>query len=448
MNPTKAGKIAFFSFSTPAMRAFHAAWVAFFLCFFSWFSVAPLMGAVRADLGLTKQQIGNTIIASVAVTVLARLVVGWLCDRIGPRRLFSVLLVVGALPVMGIGLADSYETFLVARLLIGAVGASFVIAQFHTSLMFGPRCVGTANAITAGWGNLGGGVTQAVMPALFALGLWLGFDAAKSWRLAMLVPGFLMIGAGIAYYRVTRDSPAGDLIDLRRRGALEQGSATGGSFRAALRDYRVWVLFLAYAACFGVELTTYNVTALYFTDEFGLSLQAAGLVAAAHGGLNLFARALGGVAGDRAGNRFGLNGRAVTLACTLLFEGAALLIFSQMRSLWPAVAALLVFSLFVQMACGATFALVPFVNRRALGSVSGIVGAGGNVGAVLAGFLFRAEGMSTPEALLWLGVAVTVAAAIAFTARFAPAEAHAAEEAEATGAEVTLAQTPLAVPAE
>ncbi len=111
---------------------------------------------------------GWCIIGSVAITVLARLAIGWLCDRIGPRRTYAGLLMLGSLPVMGIGLAHDFETFLLFRVAIGAIGASFVITQYHTSMMFAANCVGTANATTAGWGNLGGGVTQMVMPLVFA----------------------------------------------------------------------------------------------------------------------------------------------------------------------------------------------------------------------------------------------------------------------------------------
>ena len=118
------------------------------------------MAIVREDLLLTKTQIGNTIIASVAITVLVRVLIGPLCDKIGSRKAYTRLLILGSLPVMGIGLAQNYETFLLFRLAIGAIGASFVITQYHTSVMFAPNVVGTANATTAGWGNLGGGVTQ------------------------------------------------------------------------------------------------------------------------------------------------------------------------------------------------------------------------------------------------------------------------------------------------
>ncbi|MBZ0171095.1 MAG: MFS transporter, partial [Phycisphaerales bacterium] len=160
----KATSINLFSLKTRQMRAFHMSWFSFFLCFFAWFGIAPLMAVVRDEMGLTKAQIGNTIIASVAITIVARLVIGWLCDRVGPRLSYTALLIVGSLPVMGIGLAHSYEGFLLFRLGIGVIGASFVITQYHTSVMFAPNCVGTANATSAGWGNLGGGVTQMIMP--------------------------------------------------------------------------------------------------------------------------------------------------------------------------------------------------------------------------------------------------------------------------------------------
>ena len=152
----KATRIDLFSLRTPQMRSFHMTWFAFFLCFFAWFGIAPLMAIVRDELGLSKTQIGNTIIASVAITIVARLFIGWLCDHIGPRISYTILLLLGSLPVMGIGLAHSYESFLLFRLGIGVIGASFVITQYHTSVMFAPNFVGTANATSAGWVNLGG----------------------------------------------------------------------------------------------------------------------------------------------------------------------------------------------------------------------------------------------------------------------------------------------------
>src|SRR5215213_427878 len=123
----KATKINLLDFKSPQMRAFHITWLTFFLCFFGWFGIAPLMPVIREDLHLTKGQIGNIIIASVSITIFARLFFGWLCDKIGPRISYSILLIVGSLPAMFIGLSNSYESFLLFRLAIGVIGASFVI---------------------------------------------------------------------------------------------------------------------------------------------------------------------------------------------------------------------------------------------------------------------------------------------------------------------------------
>ena len=367
----RATSIRLWSFGAPHMRTFHTAWFAFFLAFFGWFGIAPLMPVIRDDLGLTKTQIGNIIIASVAATIVARLLVGWLCDRIGPRKTYAGLLTIGSLPVMCIGLATSYESFLLFRLAIGVVGASFVITQYHTSVMFAPNVVGTANATTAGWGNLGGGVTQMAMPLVFAAMVTLGATEAIGWRLAMIVPGAALFLMGIAYYRLTQDSPTGP-----HRIQKPSGEARGSAFMEAARDHRVWALFVIYGACFGVELTMNNVAALYYHDRFGLGLAGAGLIAGLFGLMNIFARTLGGMFGDLAGRRFGLRGRTLFLGCTLLLEGIALAVFSRMGILPAAIAAMLVFSLFVQMSEGATFSVVPFVSKRALGAVAGIVGAG------------------------------------------------------------------------
>ena len=414
----KATSINIFSLKTIQMRTFHLTWFAFFLAFFGWFGIAPLMVVVRDDLGLTKTEIGNTIIASVAITIAARLLIGWLCDRIGPRLAYSGLLILGSIPVMCIGLAQSYETFLLFRLAIGVIGASFVITQYHTSVMFAPNVVGAANATTAGWGNLGGGVTQMAMPLVLAAVLMFGVGEVVGWRVAMVVPGVALLLMGIAYFRLTQDSPEGNYSKLRAEGRMPSALSVRGTFIEAAKDYRVWALFLIYGACFGVELTINNIAALYYHDRFGLSVGAAGLIAGLFGLMNIFARTLGGMFGDKAGIKFGLRGRVMFLGTVLLLEGIALIVFSQMSVLFLAVGAMIVFSLFVQMSEGATFSVVPFINKRALGSVAGIVGAGGNAGAVAFGFLFRIETLAISQAFLFIGIAVLAASALVFVVRF------------------------------
>ncbi|MYJ77700.1 MAG: MFS transporter, partial [Caldilineaceae bacterium SB0670_bin_27] len=184
------------------MRAFHVSWFAFFLCFFGWFGIVPLMkgdGGVIASLGLSPAQVGNSVIAAVSLTIVARLIIGPMCTRFGSRKVYTCLLLLGSLPVMGIGLAQTPAQFITARVLIGTIGASFVITQYHTSVMFAPNVVGAANATTAGWGNLGGGITQAVMPLLLAAVLTFA-PAALGWRLAMVAPGLAMLLTAAAYW--------------------------------------------------------------------------------------------------------------------------------------------------------------------------------------------------------------------------------------------------------
>jgi NNP family nitrate/nitrite transporter-like MFS transporter len=236
----------------------------------------------------------------------------------------------------------------------------------------------------------------------------------------MVLPGLLMLCAAAAYLFLTQDGPAGRFT---KRAAVRSAS---GSFLAALRDRRTWILALSYGACFGVELTVHNVAALYFYDQFQLDLKSAGLVAGSFGLLAIFARTLGGFAGDRFGQRFGLRGRVTTLAAVLCAEGLALVVFSSMDALPFAVASLVVFGLFTHMSAGATYAVAPFVRRDAIGAVTGIVGAGGNLGAVAAGFLFRSDELGMQHAFFVLGCAVVASSALVLLVRFAATDEEAA----------------------
>jgi NNP family nitrate/nitrite transporter-like MFS transporter len=123
------------------------------------------------------------------------------------------------------------------------------------------------------------------------------------------------------------------------------------------------------------------------------------------------------------------------LGTTIFAEGLALMLFSQMRSLPFAIAAMMLTGLFIKMSNGATYSLVPFVNKRALGAVAGIVGAGGNVGSVMAGFLFKGS-MPWTQALLVLGATISVVSVVAFAVRFSEGEEQSARaeiEARLTG---------------
>lgn len=406
-------KLKIFSIKGTQMRTFHISWMTFFLCFFGWFGIAPLMPAIRTDLGLTNAQVANTIIASVSATVVARLLIGRLCDRWGARKTYTLLLILCAIPVIFIGVAHTYTSFLLFRLAIGVVGASFVVTQFHTSLMFAPRIKGTANAVAGGWGNLGGGVTNMIMPLIFSALLGLGYTSSDAWRYAMILPGILLLLMAFVYYRFTRDTPAGNYDELNQR-----PRKTSRSDWKVLYDRRIWALTLAYAVSFGMEITFDNVAALHFTDTFKLPLTIAGLLAGMFGFMNIFARALGGIFADNIGQRHGMRGKGLLLSAVLLLEGAGILLFASCGSLVLAVITMLLFALFLKMANGCAYAMVPFINEKNIGLVSGFVGAGGNIGGMLFGFLFKGGNMSYAEAFTTIGIIVITVAVIVFFTKF------------------------------
>ena len=419
MASLKATSINLFSLKTVQMKAFHLTWMAFFVCFFAWFAVAPLMSVIKDDYGLTGPEIANINIAAIGITILARMIIGPMCDRYGPRLTYTVLLAFGAIPVFGIAFAWSYTSFLIFRLAVGIIGASFVITQYHTSVMFAPNVVGTANATVGGWGNAGGGVTQTVMPLVFTALVSLGISHTLGWRLSMILPGVLMLIMAVLYWKFTQDTPQGNIPELRRRGIEFESGKKGGwdVMKVASKNYRVWILAACYGASFGVELFIHGVAAQYYFDRFHLSLINAGYAAGSFGLLALFARALGGIFSDRVARWKGLDGRTWLLFGLMMGEGLGLLVFSQAAVIEIALISMLAFGLFTHMACGSLYALVPFIDRKVLGGVAGIIGAGGNIGGVAAAFLLRGLG-SVQQCLYILGWAAIVCAIGAALIRF------------------------------
>jgi NNP family nitrate/nitrite transporter-like MFS transporter len=419
MVSSKATRIDLFSLATPQMRAFHLTWIAFFVCFFAWFATAPLMPIISADLKLSNDEVYSIGIAGVFVTVLARFVIGPLCDKYGPRVTYTALLALGAIPVAGIGFAWDYNSFLAFRLLIGIIGASFVITQFHTSVMFAPNVVGTANATVGGWGNAGGGVTQSIMPLVLAgIAAW-GFSKGLSWRYAQVLPTVLMLITAVLYWKYTQDTPDGNFADMRRQGISTEVGKKGGwdVMKTAAKNYRVWLLAACYGASFGVELFVHSIAVTYYYNRYQLSVEDAGLAVGAFGLLALFARACGGLLSDKVARTKGLDGRTWLLFGLMIGEGVFLLAFSQAGTVMMAVSMMLVFGLFTHMACGSLYALVPFIDRKVLGGVCGVIGAGGNIGGVAAGLLLRTTG--NPQfCFLVLGVCAILCACGAAAIRF------------------------------
>lgn len=400
LKQTKATKLNLLDFKNVSIRTFWITAISFFLCFFAWFGIVPFMPDVVRDLGLTPDQKWNSIILAVSGTVFARLLIGKLCDKYGPRLCYTWLLILGAVPVILCGLVQTPLQFLICRLFIGFIGASFVITQVHTSLMFAPNIVGTANATSAGWGNLGGGANRLGMPIIAAAVIGLGVAEGEAWRYAMVVAGVVCFLMGIVYYFFTQDTPQGNFKDLRESGIEIEKKKDAVSFLTVLKDYRTWILFFVYAACFGIELTVYGTMDDYLQNTFQLERITAGNVVLSFALMNIFARTLGGFFGDRFGKLKGLRGRVLFLAVILAVQGVMLMVFSTTTSILIGIVFLILFSLSVQMAEGATFSVVPFINKKAIGSVSGIVGAGGNVGAFLAAMLLKSQSAVAEKAAI------------------------------------------------
>lgn len=256
--------------------------------------------------------------------------------------------------------------------------------------MFAKEVVGTANALVGGWGNLGGGVTQLVVGAgLFPLfKVIFNGDASKAWRFVSVVPALLAVFTGLMIYKISDDCPKGNYADLKRHGSMQERSAAS-FFRQGVCNINTWILFLQYACCFGTELTMNNAAALYFKDQFDLKTETAAAIASIFGWLNLFARGLGGYCSDKANAHCGMRGRLWVQTLCLVAEGALVLFFAQTTSLTSAILVMVFFSLFVQAAEGSTYGIVPYVDPPTTGAIAGIVGAGGNTGAVCFSIGFR-----------------------------------------------------------
>jgi len=385
------------------MRAFHCSWWSFFIAFFIWFAIAPLLSVVRDSLQISKQDIWTSNICSVAGTIIMRFMLGPLCDKYGARILMGIVLMCASIPCALIGLVNSTTSLCITRFFIGLGGSTFVMCQYWTTTMFTKEVAGTANALVGGWGNLGGGVTQIVMGSVLFPLFKTGMSSNMAWRTVSIVPAVVAFCTGLTVLFISDDSPKGNYKELKEHGVMQEVSAAA-SFRSGAMNFNTWLLFIQYGCSFGVELTMNNAAATYFTETFGLSTESAAAVASIFGWMNLFARGLGGFTSDRCNAKMGMRGRLIWQTTCLMVEGAMVLIFANTKNLGLAIFILVIFSSSVQAAEGSTYGIVPYVNPAATGSISGIVGAGGNTGAVCFGLCFRQ--LNEKTAFLIMGLAI------------------------------------------
>jgi NNP family nitrate/nitrite transporter-like MFS transporter len=229
---------------------------------------------------------------------------------------------------------------------------------------------------------------------------------------------------------------AGVIVDPKEMESKERGKRANEGFMRAIKDYRTFILHLCYAACFGTELTVLRFAVGYFIYEFGLSQETSGFIILCFSFCNLFARSIGGLVADVV-SRFAeksLQGRVWSLFIVLFAQSLFLIGFSfgsATGSLGYTIFMLIAFSLFVQAAEGVTFAIVPFVQPDGIGPVAGIVGAGGNVGAMIMAFAIFARvptDISYFTAWLVLGIFVFVVSFAVLGIKFSDEEIKAADE--------------------
>ncbi|KAI3520748.1 hypothetical protein L1887_10198 [Cichorium endivia] len=395
-----------FSLSSPHMRAFHLAWLSLFTCFFSTFSIPPLLPIIREDLHLSPSDVGTAGIAAFAGSIVSRLAMGPACDVFGPRLASATLSLVTAPILLSAAFISSPLSFILLRFFVGFSLANFVANQFWMSSMFSGCTVGLANGVAAGWANVGSGLTQLVMPIIFSiLNTHFNLSQSASWRTAFVVPAVFQAIMALLVLAYGQDLPDGKYKKYKK----EQKDSFG-LFFYGITNYRGWVLGLTYGFCFGVELTMDNIIAEYFYDRFGVNMETAGVIAASFGFANWVSRPTGGVVSDKLGKRFGMKGRLWGLWVVQTVAGLLCLWLGRVNSLWGSIVVMCGFSFFVQAASGLTFGVVPFVSKRSMGVISGMTGSGGTVGAVVTQLLlFSGETkFSTQTGISLMGVMMIV----------------------------------------
>ncbi|GGX40131.1 NarK family nitrate/nitrite MFS transporter [Saccharospirillum salsuginis] len=429
-----------FALSQAPIRTLHFTWFAFFLTFVMWFSHAPMKPFIVEAFNLTNDQWKALLTLNVALTIPARIVIGMLVDRFGPRAVFSLLLAVSALLCWGFAFSTSYEQLALFRFLCGFIGAGFVIGIRLVGEWFPAKTVGVAEGVYGGWGNFGSAAAAWTVPALAAY----VYGGDEGWRYAIATTGVIALIYSVVFYRQVRNTPKGSTyFKPKKSGGLEVStwkdfwfyiamnlpmyvalslltwklsSASVGLLtqttaiwlylglvalfglqlsqiyrvnKDSLRDgvpemqrYRfkqVAVLDWAYFVTFGSELAVVSMLPAFFMETFAVSPVLAGLLGGAFAVMNLLARPGGGLLSDK-------FGRKKTL--TILIGGLAIgyCVLSQIDTAWAipvAVLAVMCCSFCVQAGEGAVFAMVPLIQRRMTGQIAGMVGAYGNVGGVM-----------------------------------------------------------------
>ncbi len=456
MTPPTDQKFNLLSF-TGKMKILHLTWIAFFITFVVWFNMAPMLQAIAKSLGLSPAQVKSLLVLNVSLAIPARIIVGMLTDKFGPKRVYSGLLFLASIPCFAFAMADSYGQLVIARFVLGFVGAGFVIGIRMVSEWFPHNELGAAEGIYGGWGNFGSAAAAFTLPTIALM-----FGGEDGWRWAIGITGLMCFFYSFVYYFNVKDVPEGshyfkprttgsmlvtskgDLLFLIvmklplyiALGALAwnlknvnllnvsvmqtiwvalvaiYAADSYNSIRANMPELKkgvpdiqkykfkqVAVLNILYFATFGSELAVISMLPLFYETTFELSAVYAGMVASAYAFMNLMSRPGGGWLSDR----FGRKSTLLILTAGLAVGYFVMSLVGSAWPLWLAVIATMACSFFVQAGEGAVFAVVPLIKRSQTGAIAGMTGAYGNVGAVIYLIVFA----SVPVNVFFLVIAST-----------------------------------------
>jgi NNP family nitrate/nitrite transporter-like MFS transporter len=220
-------------FKNPSIRTLHLTWVAFFLTFVVWFNMAGVLSRMIEQFDwLSKSNVKALLVTNVALTIPARIIVGGLIDKYGPRRIFAGLMIIMLIPGLTFAFGNDLTQLVLSRLVLGAIGAGFVIGIKMTANWFTPKYIGRAEGFYAGWGNFGSAAAAAMVP--FVAVNMLGGD----WRWSLALTSIVTALYGVIYFFVVKDNPKGYKPPAKKK----KGGAMPVSSYFDLGQYIVWEL--------------------------------------------------------------------------------------------------------------------------------------------------------------------------------------------------------------